>query len=146
MSVSTEYGVPSTEYFVRECGNNARLALAAAVDRLGIGEAGGDDLEALGCGLGEETASVAFMAGGAGLLDFEQDCVGVAIDKDGCDDLGVAALFTFGQEAAASATVINGPTSAHGFVVGLGVHPGDHEHLAGRGVLGHGGDKAVIFR
>src|SRR4029078_277559 len=109
MSVSTEYGVPSTEYFVRECGNNARLALAAAVDRLGIGEAGGDDLGGLGCGLAEETASVAFVARGAGLLDFEQDCVGVAIDKDGCDDLSVAALFAFAPEAAAAATLINSP-------------------------------------
>ena len=84
------------------------------------------------------------MAGGAAdLLDFEQDGIGIAIDKQRLDALHVAALLAFAPQLAAAAAEIDGPPRAQRFLVTLAIHVGQHQHDAGVGVLGDGGYQTV---
>src|SRR4051812_25794724 len=120
--------------------------LALLVDFFRIGEARGDHLQSLRRDLAEEAAPVALVASRTDLLNFQQPGVSIAIDINSPDRLRMTTLLALPPEAAAAAAVINGPTGAQGFVVGFGIHPGDHQHLARGGVLGDRGDKAVISR
>ena len=42
-----------------------------------------------------------------------------------------------------AAAEVHGPAAGQRFVPGLAIHVGDHQHLAGRRVLGDGGDETV---
>src|SRR5436190_1039147 len=57
----------------------------------------------------------------------------------------MTAFLSLPPQFAATAAEINGPTGAQGLGIRLGVHPGDHQHLAAGRVLRHGGDEASVL-
>src|SRR5207244_3143862 len=77
--------------------------LAALVDFFGIDQPRGNDLQSLRRGFAEKTTSITLVASRTDLLDFQQHRVGVAIDINGSDYLGVAALLAFPPETRAAA-------------------------------------------
>jgi len=89
----------------------------------------------------EEAAVKAFMAGGAGLLDLDEQNILIAIDGDGFDGLDVPAGFAFEPELISAAAEEMGFAGLDGFFEGIAVHPGHHEDLAGIDVLNDGGNK-----
>ena len=76
------------------------------------------------------------MASCAGLFDGEQDGIGVTIDADLEDFLSMPAFFAFSPKFIAAAAEVGSHTGLQGFIEGLPVHPGEHEDLAGGGILG----------
>ncbi len=83
------------------------------------------------------------MARGAGLADFHEHGVLVAIDADLDDVLLVAGGVALAPEALARARPVDGAAGVDGELQRLGVHPGEHEDVARVGVLRDGGDEAV---
>src|SRR5262249_12884064 len=109
------------------------------IDLFRIKDLLGDDLESVALDLAEETAFVPLVAGGAAdLMDLQEDGVGVAVEVDRPDVLGVAALLALAPELTAAAAEVTRPAGANGLLVGLAVHPGQHQHLARVGVLRDG--------
>src|SRR5262245_41042745 len=86
--------------------------------------------------MAEVAALVTLVAGRpADLLDLQQDRVGVAVEEDAADLLHVAALFALAPQLVAAATEVAGPPRAQRLVERFAVHPRQHQHLAGVGVL-----------
>ena len=83
------------------------------------------------------------MAGGAGLADFQEDGVLVAVDADLDDVLLVAGRVALAPEAFARARPVDGAAGVDGELKRFGIHPGEHEDFAGVGILRDGGDEAV---
>ena len=86
----------------------------------------------------EEAAFVACVAGTGFLLDLEEENILVAVHEPADDALGVAAGLTFEPELAARAAPVGHEALLEGHGEGFAVHPGEHEHAAGR-ALGAGG-------
>nr|BFF24416.1 hypothetical protein GCM10025732_23810 [Glycomyces mayteni] len=70
------------------------------------------------------------MAGGAGLVDLEEDGVGVAVDGDGDDGLVVPGGLALDPVRAAAARPVGGLPGGEGAPERLRVHPREHEHFA----------------
>lgn len=86
----------------------------------------------------EEAAFVARVAGAGLLFDFEEEDIFVAIHEPADDALGVAAGLAFEPEFAAGAAPVGHKSLLESHGEGFAVHPGEHEHAAGR-ALGAGG-------
>ena len=91
----------------------------------------------------EEARWVTFVASCAGLLDGEEDGIGVTIDADLEDFLSMAAFFAFSPKFPAAAAEVGSHTGLQRFLEGLLVHPGEHEDLSGGGILGDGWEEAA---
>ena len=81
----------------------------------------------------------------AHLLDEQDDRVAVAVEPDGLDLLHVPGRAALVPQALAAAAVIVGLAGFKGFFPRFGVHPRQHEHVEGLGILRHGGDEASRF-
>src|SRR5262245_51912332 len=68
------------------------------------------------------------------LLDLDPDRVLIAVDPHLGDALRVAGTLTLLPEPSARARIVPGLAGLDGTVQSLGVHMGDHKHVAGRGV------------
>lgn len=77
------------------------------------------------------------------LLDLEQHGIPVAIDEELSNALDVATFLAFAPEAPATSAVIHGLPGAQGFFPRFAVHMGDHQDLAGTGVLRDGRNEIV---
>src|SRR4051812_2791425 len=121
-----------------------RSSLTLLINLLGIEYALGDHFNTARRDLAKKAGLVTFVAGrAADLFDFQKHGVGIAIDVDLADVLHVAAFLAFAPQPSASAAKIHRPAARERLIPGLAVHVGDHEHLAGYGVLGNGRDQAV---
>src|SRR5690606_38133325 len=79
------------------------------------------------------------VAGRSLLIDREQDRVTVAVDGDAVHPLRVARGVTLAPVLLAGPGPVHGPPAGEGAAQRLGVHPGEHEHLAPVVLLhGHG--------
>ena len=84
-------------------------------------------------------------ADAAELVDLEKDGIGVAVDEDLLYFLHVSGLLALAPELVAAAAEVDDAPGAYRLLEGLAVHPRQHQHLAGRGVLGDGGNEAAGF-
>ena len=85
------------------------------------------------------------MAGdGAGLLDFQQHHVFVAVEPDLEHFLHVAGLFALVPQLLARAAPVHGLAQFDGFMQRIAVHPGKHQHVAGCRFLGDHRHQAVF--
>ena len=86
------------------------------------------------------------MAGGVGraaLLDLEEEHVLVAVGVEFLHPLDVAGLLALAPKLVARTAPVGGLFCLQGVHERLGVHEGEHEHLAGGGVLRDARDEAV---
>mgnify|MGYP000222986472 CR=1 FL=1 len=86
------------------------------------------------------------MAGGADLVDGQEDRVGIAIDGDGADVLEMTRRFAFMPQFLAAAAVIPGVAAFDGALQGFGVHIGHHEDLAAASFLDDGRHEALFIK
>ena len=87
-----------------------------------------------------ETAAPSGVAGGfSDLFHFEQDTVTVAVQENFFHDLFTAGTFALPPEFSAASRPVNRPSSIRRRVPGLLIHPGQHQHFTGSGILGNGG-------
>ncbi len=91
----------------------------------------------------EEAGGVAFVAGGSGLLDGEQDGIAVAIDANLENFLSMAAFFAFSPKFTAAAAEVGSHAGLESFFEGLAVHPSEHENLSSGGILSDGWEEAA---
>src|SRR5438132_974415 len=86
------------------------------------------------------------MAGcAADLLDPEQNRIGIAIDVDFLYFLHVAALLSLAPEPASAAAIVTSPPRTQRLFICFPTHPGQHQHLAGFGVLSNSRHQAACF-
>ena len=117
------FGMPSWRTSIRRAAARARSAIDAPGRAVVLDAA-------------EEAALVALVAGDAAdLLDLEQDRVGVAVDEDLAHVLQMAGGLALHPELAARRAPVGGAAGLERVPPGLAVHVGDHQDLAGRGVL-----------
>jgi len=97
----------------------------------------------------EETALVAGVAGAAGLRDFKEEHVAVAIHIPAVDLLRVSAGFALEPELLPGAAPVVHEPGGEGFFESFPVQPGKHEDAAARGafssgvLLEDGGNEAI---
>src|SRR5262245_22123151 len=80
---------------------------------------------------------------GALLLDFNPHRVLVAVDAHLDDALAVTRGFAFAPEALPRAAEVAGLASRDGLLQRLGVHVGDHQHVAGLRIRDDAGDEPI---
>jgi predicted regulator of Ras-like GTPase activity (Roadblock/LC7/MglB family) len=109
-----------------------------------------EDLECIGLAveLLEEAAVVSGVAGAAGLLDFEEEHVTVAVGEPAFDLLGMAAGFAFAPELPSRSAPIVHQAGLEGFLERFAVHPCEHQdppggHATLRGLLNDGRDETI---
>src|SRR5690606_31359275 len=90
-----------------------------------------------------EAGARAGVAGRSLLIDREQDRVTVAVDGDAVHPLRVARGVTLAPVLLAGPGPVHGPPAGEGAAQRLGVHPGEHEHLARVVLLHDHGREAV---
>jgi hypothetical protein len=83
----------------------------------------------------EETRYVSLVTRGAGLLDENQNGIGIAVDPYIDQLLSMTALLTLPPQLVSRTAVVCHPTCLDGFQVRFSVHPGEHEDLEGLRVL-----------
>ena len=83
------------------------------------------------------------MAGDAVLVRLDQERVAIAVGVDPVHVLGVAGRLALAPERAARPRPVVAEPGLERLRERLAVHPRDHEHLAGLGLLDHGGDEPV---
>lgn len=83
----------------------------------------------------KEAAEISFVAGGAGLGDFEKNGIRVAIDMNRSDQLDVPARRAFAPKLLSRATEIDRVAGTHGFFKALLIHPSEHEDFARHMIL-----------
>jgi len=83
------------------------------------------------------------MACPAGLANFHQHRVLVAINLNIDNSLRVSGRFAFDPQALPRSAPIGRPAGFHRRLQGLSIHPGQHQNLVGFHILGDGGDQAV---
>ncbi|AGJ54391.1 hypothetical protein F750_1896 [Streptomyces sp. PAMC 26508] len=83
------------------------------------------------------------MAGGARLVDLHQDGVGVAVERDRPDLLGVPGGVALDPVLLAAAGPVGAAARGEGAVQRLVVHPAEHEDLARVVLLGDGREESV---
>jgi hypothetical protein len=82
------------------------------------------------------------VAGGpADLVHLKEDGIGIAIEEDAAHLLHVAALLALAPELVAATAEVDHAAGPHRLFPGLAVHPRQHQHLAGRGILSDGGEQ-----
>src|SRR5205814_9454039 len=114
------------------------------VDLLRVKNPFADDLDGVAVHAAEETTRIPLVTGRpTDLLDLQQHGVGIAIDVHFTHLLHIAALLALSPESAPAAAVVASPSGAQGLLVGLAVHPGEHEYLATVGVLCNDGLQAA---
>src|SRR4051794_22078082 len=74
-----------------------------------------------------EAGAVAGVAGGAGLVDLDQEGVAVAVEGHGLDELDVAGGVALDPVLAAAAAPVRAAAGGQGAAQGLVVHPAEHE-------------------
>ena len=84
------------------------------------------------------------MAGDTDLFDLQEDGIAIAVDQNLFDELIVAAFFSLTPEAASAAAEIDRSPSFQRFLIRLFVHPGQHQHGAGGGILSDRREQAVV--
>jgi hypothetical protein len=84
------------------------------------------------------------VAGRPARLDPIEERVAIAIEADLDHPLGIAARCTLAPELAAGARVVVCLTNFHSLFNGFAVGVGEHENLAGAGVLSDHGYEAVV--
>ena len=82
----------------------------------------------------------------AGLLDGEQQHIGIAVVAKAAQLLKLAAGGTLMPQLLAGAAPVVHLTRGQGALNRLGVHPGHHQHGAIQPVLGHGGNQACLVK
>jgi hypothetical protein len=75
------------------------------------------------------------MTGGARLRDLQEQCVAVAVDIGFDKLLRVAGGFAFSPESPSRAGPIGDIPGRKRLAQGLRIHPGEHQNLAGFGIL-----------
>jgi len=96
--------------------------------------------------LAVEAGFVSVMArriGGAGLFDLDQEHVLVAVGVDFLHPLDVAGFLAFDPELVARTAPVGSLFRLQSVTERLGVHEGEHQHLARGDVLRDAGDEAV---
>lgn len=92
----------------------------------------------------KEAGSITFMAGGiANLVDFQQQCVSIAVKIDGLEFLNIPAFLTLAPEFFSAAAVVADASGTEGFLPGVFVHPRHHENITGFGILSDCGDEGI---
>lgn len=102
------------------------------------GEVGGVDFAVEAGGVFGVAAAVAV------LLNFEDECVLVAVGVDFFDGLVFAGGFAFVPDFVAAAAPVDGLAEGEGHFEGGFVHVGEHEGLVGEVVDGDGWDEAIF--
>jgi hypothetical protein len=80
----------------------------------------------------------------ADLLDPDQERIGIAVEADFPDVLHVATLLAFPPQPLPAAAVVADAARAQCFFVGIAVHVGEHQHIAGCVILGNDGDEICL--
>src|SRR5262245_39406356 len=109
-------------------------------------DAGGDDAPLAVLHAPEEAAPIALVAGGARLLDLHEHAVAVAVDVDLLHVLHVTRALSLDPELVPRRAPVRGATGPERVMPGLRVHVGDHQDLAGAGVLRDRRDEAATLR
>lgn len=79
-------------------------------------------------------------------MDAHQQSVAVAIDRNLCHLLGIAARSPFVPKLVAAAAPEVGLAAGKGALKRLPVHIGEHQHLARLCILDDGRDKAAVIK
>jgi len=91
----------------------------------------------------KETGLVTFVAGGADLLDLDEQRVAIAIERNVFDGLGVAAFLAFHPEFLTGAAPKMRFARGNGFFERSAIHPRHHQDATGAGFLHDGGNEAL---
>lgn len=102
------------------------------------------DYDLVAVKLVEEAMAAAGVAGGAGLVHFQQQGVAVAVDAGGFQNLHLAAAFALAPEGVAGAGPVTDATGLQGFPQGFCVHPGQHQYFFGVVLLRNRGNQSII--
>ena len=93
----------------------------------------------------EEAAAAPGVAGdAAGLVDLQQDRVVVAVKADFQHFLGVAGFLALVPQLAPRTRPIHGFASFHRQLQRFAIHPGEHQHIAARRILGDDRGEALL--
>ena len=84
------------------------------------------------------------MACGAGLIDFEEQRIAVAVDKNLPHFLYMAGRFSLKPTLCARAAVIDHDSRFKRLGQRIAVHEGKHQHFAGRQVLRDGRNESLV--
>ena len=115
------------------------------VDLFWVEDSLADNFEFALDALAKKATDVAFVTGGAALLrDFQQDCVGVAVDVNLSHLLQIATFFAFFPKSAAAAAVVDRLASSERLLPGVSIHVGEHQHLARRKVLSNCRQQGIV--
>ena len=91
----------------------------------------------------EKAGLVAFMTGSANLINFDQQRVAVAIERDVPDCLRMAAGLAFHPKCLARPAPEMRLAGSDGFFQGSAIHPRHHQHPASGLFLDNGGNQPV---
>ena len=115
-----------------------------AIDLFGVEELFGDDPgRAVGIELAEEAGAVTLVTGGAFLVDLDENGVGIAIIEELAHFLGVSGGFAFHPHLVTGTAEEPGLAGGEGLGEGFLIHVGNHEYVAGGGILHDGGEQAM---
>ena len=78
------------------------------------------------------------------LSDFQQNDVCIAVYAQFDDVLRMPGFFTLTPNPVARALPVYGATRLRGFEQRFGIHPGDHEYVAGFSVLRNRRDQSLV--